>query len=255
MLNMPHEPRWASFRANGDARRIPSLLHELRNRRDGERNRAWRELVDLINHQGDVYDATVATLPMLMANAERATPIIEVLDFVSGLAENIYCRGDLGASLRRALSDGHPLFVATLRSENAAEREVAAFILGNLPERAPESLPELQGMIAREQAPGPLAVVIWAFGNLHASPDPAYFAILAQDTKSALPRAVANAFLARLHGSAASESETRAITDALYHRLDEEARLPFQFLEDSLRSPLGGNLIQQIRSGRYVPTS
>ncbi|MGZ3424588.1 MAG: hypothetical protein ACXVEE_42415 [Polyangiales bacterium] len=250
---MQPDPPWATLRANGDARRIPVLLHELRDPRDAHRERTWQELVDLINHQGDVYDATVAALPALFANAaERATPVVEVLDFVSGLAENTHCRGDLGATLRRALSDGYPLFVAALRSKDDTEREVAAYILGNLAERTSDSLPELERMLAREQAPRPLAVAIWAFGTLQASPDPEVFATLARDVKSPLARAVANAFLARLHGREASESETRAITDALHHRLDDDSRLPFGFLESSLQSPLGDHLLQQIRSGRYT---
>jgi hypothetical protein len=229
-----------------------ALQNASRSRRDG----AWAELVDLVNHQGTIYEATVATVSALLTDAVRLTiPAMEVLAFVAGPAEYIECPGELGANLRRALVEGHPLYVATLRSEDAAEREVAAFILGNLPERRADSLPELEELIAGEQAPAPLAVAIWALGTLQTSPKMEFFTRLARQMKAALPRAVASAFLARWHGREASESETRAIVDALHDRLDQNTRLPFGFLEDSLQSPLGGELLQQVRTGRYVRSS
>src|SRR5262245_26262636 len=123
---------WAKLKANGDARRIPQLLVAIRQAEPVERDEAWRELVDLVHHQGDIYESTVPTLSALLEEGAKSPDLrVQVLDFVAGPAEYIDCPGDLGMQLRRSICDGHSLYVAALRADNAGEREVGAFILGN----------------------------------------------------------------------------------------------------------------------------
>jgi hypothetical protein len=245
---------WATFRANGDARRVPQLLVALRQAGPVERDEAWRELVDLVYHQGDIYDSTVATISALLEDAAQFPELrVEVLDFVAGPAEYIDGPGEHGKQLRRAICDGHSLYVEALGSEDVAEREVGAFILGNILQRGADSVPHLERMIATESEEVPFALAVWALGNLQSSPKVELFHRLSQQAKLALPCAVASAFLARWQGPNVSERETRAVADAVFHGLAECTRLPFHFLEDSLQSPLGGDLLQQIYTGRYTP--
>lgn len=247
---------WATLRANGDARRIPQLLVALRQPAPAERREAWAELADLVNHQGDIYDSTVATIAAVLEVAVELPSLrLEVMDFVAGAAEYIDCPGELGTRLRRAVCEGHSLYVDALCSDDETEREVGAFILGNIPERSTESVPHLMRMIATEPNGVPLALAVWALGNLQSLPHVELFARLSQEIRLALPRAVACAFQARWQGPTTPEDKTCAVADAVFQGLAEDSRLPFEFLEASLQSPLGGDLLQQIHSGRYVPRS
>ena len=245
---------WAKLKANGDARRIAPLLLALRESGPVERDEAWRELVDLVLHQGAIYDSTVATISALLEEAAQ-TPALrgEILDFVAGPAEYIECPGELGMQLRRSICEGYSVYLDALGSDDDAEREVGAFILGNIPERSADSVRHLLGMIATEADEAPLALAVWALGNLQSSPQVELFAQLSQEVKLPLPRAVASALLARWQGPDASEEDTRAVADGAFHDLAGDTRLPFEFLEASLLSPLGGELLQQIHTGRYVP--
>lgn len=56
---------WTKLKANGDAAGIPKLLVVLRQADPAARANAWRELVDIVHHQGAIYDATVATFHFL----------------------------------------------------------------------------------------------------------------------------------------------------------------------------------------------
>lgn len=245
---------WANLKANGDARRIPQLLLALRRADSSDRNEAWRELVDLVHHQGDIYNSTVATVSVLLEEAARSPQLrVEVLDFVAGIAEYIDCPGELGIQLRRSICDGHSLYIDAIHSDDEAEREVGAFILGNIPERSAASVPHLERMIATEPDEVPLALAVWALGNLQSSPNVELFTRLREEVRLALPRAVASAFLIRWQGPNSPEEETRTVADAVFEGLADDTRLPFGFLEDSLQSPLGGDLLQQIHSGRYAP--
>ena len=271
------EVHWKSLRANGDPARVPFLLRALMATEKSKRAAAWGELVDLINHQGDVYSATIEALRCLFSLArDGSVPPSEVLEFASGFFDPAgEYPGELGENLRHVFSEALPIVFRSLFARDPVEREVSALILGNLPQLSmggealegprrgaqpllqlhEQSLVELQRAIASERESAPLALAIWAFGSLRVSDPPTeMFLQTAQQANDALVRAVAAAFVARWRGRDAEEFEVRVVADAMARRLGATTKLPFGFFEESLKCPLGGHLVQQIRTGRYVAT-
>lgn len=244
---------WAALRANGDPRHIPLLLRALRTTDAQKRDDAWRQLVELIHHQGDVYEATVVTLPLLLAMARDDTiPRAEVLELVSSFAD-VECPGELGERLRRVFVDAHPMLLSALASPDPDERRLAAYVLGHLPEARESSLVALSKALATERDARPLALAVWASGALEGpDADPVPYLRIAREAQSPLVRAVASAWLARWRGRDAEEIDLRTVVDAMARGLEEGSTLPFGFLEESLNSPLGNRLLQQLRTGRYV---
>lgn len=72
----PDEPDWASLpNAFGTARDVPRHLAALRSADPDERERAWSDLIDEANHQGDLYPVTPWIVgPLIDLAADREYP-------------------------------------------------------------------------------------------------------------------------------------------------------------------------------------
>ncbi|MFD5161129.1 HEAT repeat domain-containing protein [Streptomyces hawaiiensis] len=88
------EVDWASLRHGyGSAEDVPGLLRGLASADPAERQTALDGLYGAVHHQGDVYDATVACVPFLLALAVRE----EVPDR-AGVVELLVSIGDIGGA-------------------------------------------------------------------------------------------------------------------------------------------------------------
>lgn len=119
------EVDWASLRhAHGSAEDVPGLLRGLASADPAERQTALDGLYGAVHHQGDVYEATVACVPFLLALAVRE----EVRDR-AGVVELLVSIGDLGgagddlaARARAALRARAEVFVRLAGDADAAVR-------------------------------------------------------------------------------------------------------------------------------------
>ncbi|QCD54413.1 HEAT repeat domain-containing protein [Streptomyces hawaiiensis] len=88
------EVDWASLRhAYGSAEDVPGLLRGLASADPAERQTALDGMYGAVHHRGDVYDATVACVPFLLALAVRE----EVRDR-AGVVELLVSIGDIGGA-------------------------------------------------------------------------------------------------------------------------------------------------------------
>ena len=107
-------PRWRELtQAYGSAEDIPRLVEHLAEADDGERREIWFGLWSTLCHQGDVYSASFAALPHLVAFADGrpAAQVAEALHLVGAIEIGRLTPGspaipdDLAAAYREAMAD------------------------------------------------------------------------------------------------------------------------------------------------------
>jgi len=94
-----HDPRWAELtHAYGSAADIPDLLRQLETApfQQNATSEAWNAIWSALCHQGDVYTATYAAIPHMLAIATKKTER-ERLDFLSFFGYAEACRNRKGA--------------------------------------------------------------------------------------------------------------------------------------------------------------
>jgi hypothetical protein len=119
------EVDWASLRhAYGSAEDVPGLLRGLASADPAERQTALDGMYGAVHHQGDVYEATVACVPFLLALAVREevrdrAGVVELLVSIGDLGG---AGGDLAARARAALRARAEVFVRLAGDADAAVR-------------------------------------------------------------------------------------------------------------------------------------
>uniref|UniRef100_UPI0031DF7F39 HEAT repeat domain-containing protein n=1 Tax=Streptomyces hawaiiensis TaxID=67305 RepID=UPI0031DF7F39 len=127
------EVDWASLRhAHGSAEDVPGFLRGLASSDPAERRTALDGMYGAVHHQdGDVHDSTLASVPFLLALADREevrdrAGVVELLVSIGDIAGT---RGDRAAEVRDILRTRADVFVRLAGDPDAAVRRV---VLGAL---------------------------------------------------------------------------------------------------------------------------
>ncbi len=243
----------------GDAREVPDLLRQLLSPNGEMRLRAWARLTPIIHHQSSVYHYTAEAIPFLFDIATRSdSHKLEVLDFLCFLAEYPGPREYApNKRVRDLLLAGLEAYISALHSDDSRIREVAAAILGFLPEAWSDSAIPLAAAIATESNVCVLPTEIWAFGIMVDADRPTQlFESLFHRHTDLSVRAVVASFLLKWAVGSVDEVFVRTVAEGYFAQIMGNFRIPCGLLEDSLHScALGGKLLQQINTGRYVCSS
>ena len=133
-------PRWSELsHAYGSAADIPNLLRQLETAppQDNYQSEPWYSIWSALCHQGDVYTATYAAIPVIIAMARKRGDR-ERFDFLNFIGYAEACRhhkrapsvpSDLEHGYVEALNDAADLFVASLKQE-WKEEEMKALLGG-----------------------------------------------------------------------------------------------------------------------------
>ncbi|GAB2729781.1 HEAT repeat domain-containing protein [Streptomyces bullii] len=130
MLTGIDEVDWASLRhAYGSAEDVPGLLRGLASADPFERETALDGMYGAVHHQGDVYDATLACVPFLLALVVREevrdrAGIVELLVSIGGEAET-GGRDPLAERARAAVRAGGEVFARLTGDADADVRRAA----------------------------------------------------------------------------------------------------------------------------------
>lgn len=183
MSNLPESVStipWADISyAYAPATEIPDLLGSMYAGDDD----AWFEFWNLVMHQGTLYPATVAVIPVFLDwLADPAAPQRQaVWDFLRDVAQNrvedattdsfyldIYKSEyrQIVLDVLRAVREGLPFYLQQAQSGNEVDRAGAYSLLGELPEALPESLPLLIERATTEQTPELQKAALEALGRL-----------------------------------------------------------------------------------------
>ncbi|SMB94215.1 hypothetical protein [Deinococcus hopiensis] len=147
----PDDSRWASLRhAYGSAADVPDLLRQL----DGKpapqgSEEPWFSLWSALCHQGDVYTASYAALPYLMADAARVPPAERL--------GHLHLAGTIAALSRAERSPAVPEdLTAAFKDAVHLLGELAIEALVTLPIASEEELSVLLGAVAVAKGQAPL---------------------------------------------------------------------------------------------------
>ncbi|MFE1326472.1 HEAT repeat domain-containing protein [Streptomyces sp. NPDC058735] len=128
------EVDWASMRhAYGSAEDVPGLLRGLASADPAERQTALDGMYGAVHHRGDVYEATLACVPFLLALAgrEEVRDRAGVVELLVSIGDMEGARGDLAARARAALRADAEVFVRLAGDADAGVRRTvpAALVL------------------------------------------------------------------------------------------------------------------------------
>lgn len=158
---------WADIRhAYGSATDLPSLFPALLDVNHDRHDEAWEDFWNLVMHQGTLYPATVAVVPLFI-------PDVTIQDSVWGFLaaavtgnfrleerEDSFYPSFYGASygkvvrqVRQAVLAGLPKYLELARSEDQDTRKSAYALLAELPEALPTTLPVLRERLTLEESP------------------------------------------------------------------------------------------------------
>ncbi|MET9812304.1 HEAT repeat domain-containing protein [Streptomyces sp. NPDC006355] len=161
------EVDWASLRhAHGSAEDVPRLLRGLASPDPAERASALDGMYGAVHHQGDVYDATLACVPFLLALAVREevrdrAEVVELLVSIGGIDAG---SGELAARARAAVRAGAEVFVGLCGDADAGVRRAAAGALVRFLGRPARVLAVLRERIGVERDDGVLIALTEALG-------------------------------------------------------------------------------------------
>jgi hypothetical protein len=156
---------WASLRAMGDAATVPDAIRQLlAAESDADADRAYWRLDNTVVVQGQLFEAALALVPVLLAAATGSlSPLarVRLLDLVVEIAsgapdesEREHGNGTLGRDCRLALGEGLWLMYATLASDDERLRERAVQIVyATDPDRARLAI-VLDDLMANDPAAG-----------------------------------------------------------------------------------------------------
>ncbi len=119
------EVEWASLRhAYGSAEDVPGLLRGLASADPAERQTALDGMYGAVHHRGEVYDSTLACVPILLALAVR--PEVRdragVVELLVSIGDEDGARGDLAARARAVLRARAGVFVRLAGDADAGVR-------------------------------------------------------------------------------------------------------------------------------------
>lgn len=169
--------------AHGPATKAPALIRALASTEPEHRNSAAAALCEHIWHQGTVYSATAAAVPilyeLLVADGphDKATVAVLLATIADGKPPFAHCENDaqeaarwrtilskagrsldaemadgrrFGAEIRRELARRFDLLYPYLRHPDAGVRVAVAIAVGQFPEIAARLLPDLQAALSEE---------------------------------------------------------------------------------------------------------
>ncbi|CAM5659484.1 hypothetical protein SAFG77S_04402 [Streptomyces afghaniensis] len=151
------EVDWASLRhADGSAEDVPRLLRGLASADPAERETALDRMYGAVHHQGGVYDATLACVPLLLALAVREevrdrAGIVELLVSIGGPDGGGGGSDDLAARARAVLRAGADVFVRLAGDADAEVRRAAPAALVRFLDRPARVLALLRERITVER--------------------------------------------------------------------------------------------------------
>lgn len=169
---------WRRFRHSyGIATDVPDLIRGLLTEDDDQREQAYEEFVNTINHQGDVYSAATQAVPFLIELlTEDSVPAkYWLLQTLIGLVEssNGHVRytanvGDLRdfVDTYRNVCAGVDVYLKLLRHPDGNVRRAAACLLGLLTDQQQRIRLKLWKTLENEQDTPTLAVMLENLGKL-----------------------------------------------------------------------------------------
>ncbi|WP_346345675.1 HEAT repeat domain-containing protein, partial [Streptomyces sp. SID5643] len=119
------EVDWASLRhAYGSAEDVPGLLRGLASADRAERQTALDGMYGAVHHRGEVYDSTLACVPILLALAvrEEVRDRAGVVELLISIGDEDAARGDLAARARTMLRERADVFVRLAGDGDAGVR-------------------------------------------------------------------------------------------------------------------------------------
>ncbi|MFI8893559.1 HEAT repeat domain-containing protein [Streptomyces paradoxus] len=119
------EVDWTSLRhAYGSAEDVPGLLRGLASADPAERQTALDGMYGAVHHRGEVYDATLACVPFLLALAvrEEVPDRAGLVELLVSIGDEGGARGDLAAPVRAALRARAGVFVRLAGDADAGVR-------------------------------------------------------------------------------------------------------------------------------------
>ncbi|MFA1546534.1 hypothetical protein [Actinomadura chokoriensis] len=160
---------WASLEhAHGPADDVPRLLRAAVGRGDDAAQEALNELAARVTHQGTLYPATAALVPVLieLAAARRTRRRPELLWRLAVIAESTDAAPELLEEIRAALGAGARRLLDLHSDPDVQVRRTAAYVVGQLP---PGSVPlaRLREMRDAERDTEAAAELLLAAGRLH----------------------------------------------------------------------------------------
>ncbi len=183
--------------AFGPADDVPDLLRALASADEASRARAQFELYGTLWHQGTVYQATQRAIPYLVESLESAEHVDRpwVLVYLAALAHgnsHHEVHQDIGlyqqerdtpefhakihrellwvAEAHHAVRIGAPTYHRMLEHEDPDTRAAAAYLLGDLRQDAPVTIPLLARRLEHEEHVVARASLVEALGNLGDEP-------------------------------------------------------------------------------------
>lgn len=235
---------WAKFdHAFGPADDVPDLLLALASADDDSRARAQFELYGTLWHQGKVYQATQHAVPFLIGLLEQAEHVDRpwVLVYLAALAHgnsHHEVHQDIGlyeqergtpefeakihrellwvAEAHHAVRIGVPTYRRMLEHDEPATRAAAAYLLGDLRQDAPVTIPLLAKRLEHEQHVVARASLAEALGHLGDEPlTRVRLANLVENDGSPYVRWAAARSLAFLAGEDSPDSVTQTLLDSI----------------------------------------
>jgi hypothetical protein len=272
-LSLLSQVRWEKLRSeHGDPKRIPELFRSVATTsaealvpRPGapgkevfEFRSAWTELMQFA-YDGpclSVNECTIEMCPfifalLLLSRGHRMLALEGILGLCEETTNN---PRPLPVHVRAQLAKGIPEVIGFLHDNSPSVRGLSAAILGRLSEHPEVSYAAIAAALATESEPEVSAVETWALWML-GNRDRETFERLYQGAVDVLPRAVAASLLI--------SQAARDVKDEWVHAVaagelmeQQDLWLPHGLFEAALHQcPLGGHVLQQIRTGRYKSTT
>jgi hypothetical protein len=241
---------WGSLGANGDAAAVPSIVRMIAEGLAEERSEAWARFWDLLAHQGDCHEATVAVVPFLvglLASGSQA-PKHEILGALAELAEDPGDPPSIRVRLRAEIAEGLPIVLRSLQANDVRERRAAALVLREI---RLELADLLSHAIPVERDDETRAILLDAYGR-SSRIDRSFVRRELESATDLVVRGVAAAILLRANDGSVDESTPVAAVCDLLARRDLPVWLSTTDLEDALGgSPFAGDALQQVNSRRW----